>query len=574
MGLTRQGSRRFARVAAQATTAALLCGLLPGAMTRGGTDTTPPVGSVTTIVQDDAYQTATLTLAYSDPESGLDHVTVSCGDAVVPPLSVPYASPITVSLHGADSAGCVAYGPRSIRVEIWNGAGLSAGSWQGVLVSPLSGFDLPLPAVTGQPFTVQPRFASDFVIAPTDVCRWELRWGSTHALRTNTADETFGGLLFEGPASRGFCGPWTFTLPWVPVRQFQVTFDYGPESGYSMYGTRRGFDGDPFITASLGSTDRRIVASNLALAYVLPNSYNLIVGEAITYRLYSIGIPGVTGTWSAHPVGAQSISDLRTQVGGTTFTFVPHRTGSWLVGWDISSASRYRVGDYYDPKARYPDSVRPRTTVPVERVASGLVSATVPATISWSGSDVGWGIGRYQIQRSIDGAAYRSVSLASPRATVLKLGLAPGHSYRFRVRAIDQAGNVGLWSVGPSFRVLVRSESSGAITYTGTWLASADPTAGGGTVKVATAAGARARLVVTGRDVAWIAPRGPGYGRADVYVDGVRVATVDLGAASPAARSVVWRRHWTSVGTHTIQIRVRGTADRPAVGLDGFVVLR
>ena len=307
---------------------------------------------------------------------------------------------------------------------------------------------------------------------------------------------------------------------------------------------------------------------------MLPDSYNLIVGRPITYRLFTIGIPRADGTWCAHPVGAQSISDGRTQEGGATFTFVPHRTGSWLVGWDISSVSPYRIGGYYDPRARHPDSLRPVTTFPVERIGSGVVADAVPATIAWSGRDVGWGIARYQVQESTDGATYHSVRLTSPRATVVKLRLAPGHSYRFRVRAIDLAGNVGAWSVGPSFRVLVRSESSSAITYTGRWTATADPTAGGGTVNVSTAAGASARLVVTGRDVAWIAPRGPGYGRADVFVDGVHVAIVDLGAASPVARSVAWHRHWAAVGTHTIRIRVLGTAGRPAVGFDGFVVFR
>ena len=238
MGLARPDSRRFDRIVAKAIAAAMLCALIPVAIALADADTTPPVGNVTTVVQDAAFQTVTLTLAYSDPESGLDHVTFSCDDAVVAPLSEAYASPITVPLHGAGSAGCVASGQHSIRVEIWNGAGLSAGSWQAVELSPLSGLDLPLPAVTGQPFTIQPLFAADFTIAPADVCRWEVRWGSTHALRTNTADETFGGMLFEGPASKGYCGAWTFTLPWVPVRQFQVAFDYGPRSGYSTYSAR------------------------------------------------------------------------------------------------------------------------------------------------------------------------------------------------------------------------------------------------------------------------------------------------------------------------------------------------
>ena len=65
--------------------------------------------------------------------------------------------------------------------------------------------------------------------------------------------------------------------------------------------------------------------------------------------------------------------------------------------------------------------------------------------------------------------------------------------------------------------------------------------------------------------------RGPGHGKAKVYVDGVLIRTVDLNASLDAPRRMIFRRHWSTVGSHTVKIVVSGTG---VVGLDAFVVLR
>jgi bacillopeptidase F len=75
--------------------------------------------------------------------------------------------------------------------------------------------------------------------------------------------------------------------------------------------------------------------------------------------------------------------------------------------------------------------------------------------------------------------------------------------------------------------------------------------------------------------VDWITATGPGWGKAEVYIDGVDKGTVDLYASSA---------HWQtaksysglSSGSHTMQIKALGAKNASAtstkVSVDGFAV--
>lgn len=96
----------------------------------------------------------------------------------------------------------------------------------------------------------------------------------------------------------------------------------------------------------------------------------------------------------------------------------------------------------------------------------------------------------------------------------------------------------------------------------------------GGYSKSATRSRASAKLAFTGRGVAWVSPRSRNGGQAKVYLDGALVTTVDLVGWSTLDRSVVHARTWSCVGTHTIEVRLVGTKDRPRVDLDAIFILR
>jgi len=225
------------------------------------------------------------------------------------------------------------------------------------------------------------------------------------------------------------------------------------------------------------------------------------------------------------------------------------------------------------------DRTAPAASAPRVSLRTGvsLVSASsawVLANLDWSAHDGGGaGVATYDVRASRDGGAFAAVAWATALPS-LALTLAPGHAYRFEVRAHDRAGNIGGWVAGSTIRPGLVQESSPTLKFGGSWLASADARYSGGSVRWAVASGATLTATFTGRAVAWVSTRDSDRGAARVYVDGVLVATVNTWASQLGVRAVVWSRAWSRTGTHTIRIVVMATPGRPRVDVDAFEILR
>ncbi len=221
------------------------------------------------------------------------------------------------------------------------------------------------------------------------------------------------------------------------------------------------------------------------------------------------------------------------------------------------------------------DTVAPAAAAPVAVIKAGAsVGSLVPAQVSWSAGDATSGVAGYQVEQSTDGGVWARLSLSGPLATSVARSLSPGHGYRFRVRAVDRAGLWSGWRYGPVLGVGLHQESSGALTWSGTWRSYAVTGASGGGVRGSTQAGAKASFTASMRSVGWVAVRGPTRGQASVYVDGVLVRTVDLYASTVQPARIVFTRSWASTATHRVTVRVVGTSGRPRVEVDAFVLLR
>jgi hypothetical protein len=218
--------------------------------------------------------------------------------------------------------------------------------------------------------------------------------------------------------------------------------------------------------------------------------------------------------------------------------------------------------DRTDPVAR----IYPVAFVTGSRVTSSSVALRIRA----AATDTGSGVRSVTVQET-SGAGSSTVASA-PAATVTVNRRVPFSASRsWRTRGVDRLGHIGAWATGTLVRPVSRDDRGAAVSYRGSWARVADGTALADTLRRSRAAGATASMTFTGRAVAIVAPRGPGRGKADVLVDGVRVATIDTRAYTFRPREIVFSKAWSTAGRHTVTLRVRGTTGRPTVSLDAFV---
>jgi hypothetical protein len=282
------------------------------------------------------------------------------------------------------------------------------------------------------------------------------------------------------------------------------------------------------------------------------------------------GLPaGAVGSFSPDPAtGTSSTLSVTTSKSGTITpvgTYPLTITGVEVGGGLTRSTSATLVVS---------DGIAPTVVAPKPKLfyPTALGSTTVPVRISWSATDSS-GVTSYQLQRQVDGGSWSTVSLASATTKSIDQSLTLGSQYRYRVMATDGNGNAGSWVYGRTFKPIIAQETSGAVTYTGTWTSASTTTASGGTLKFATTAGASATYSFTGSSVLWVARYGPTRGSANVYVDGVFKATVSLYSATFAQTRIVYAFNWGSNGSHTLKVEVVGTPDHPRIDVDAFVTL-
>ena len=294
-----------------------------------------------------------------------------------------------------------------------------------------------------------------------------------------------------------------------------------------------------FGAAPGSTTSRAITSSSLPLFYVTPDRDYVGLDGTVTYRLHAAGgatLP-TTGViwWSCFPADNDPPyppSYQTDQRGGNVFVCPVRSSEPWTAFWSRETATRiWRAG--YDPVG---DRSRPTvSSVRVTAAPGSWLTTTMNGRISWAGRDRGSGLHHYAVQVSRNGGSWKPVTLPSRLATAVNKRLTLGSTYRFRVRAKDRAGNVGAWVYSGTFRPTKYDDGTSAANWSAGW--SRVPSAGsvGGHVRTTGLGGRTATFTFTGRAVGILAPRGPNLGFAQVYVDGVLKATIDLSAAERRA---------------------------------------
>jgi subtilisin family serine protease len=273
---------------------------------------------------------------------------------------------------------------------------------------------------------------------------------------------------------------------------------------------------------------------------------------------------------------AASLADARLEgqdeAGTTMEVTVPVGTasGTYLVTLTATDGERERT-------SRFPvtvDGNRPTAAAPslTLRGGGGLADGVSTVGVWPAASDPGGTITRYEIRWRVDGElGATTVLAASDRDATRRMH--PRHAYALRVRARDAAGNWSAWVESPETTPFLSQDRSPSLVRHGRWRRATGSAFSGGSSLFAKAEGAVVRRSFTGRGVAWIGSVGRDRGRAAVYIDGVRVATVDLKRSATRHRRILFTRSWVTARSHSITIRVLGTNRRPRVDVDAFVIV-
>ena len=142
----------------------------------------------------------------------------------------------------------------------------------------------------------------------------------------------------------------------------------------------------------------------------------------------------------------------------------------------------------------------------------------------------------------------------------------------FATRYVNKVMRIYNRTATPPADVARYQESYPHITWAGSWGSANHGRYAGDTVRWAEEPGASATFPFIGTSVAWIGPKGPTRGQANVYVDGALVKTVDLKARRFQAVNTLFKASWAESGVHTLVIEVVGTKGRPTVAIDEFLV--
>ena len=202
-------------------------------------------------------------------------------------------------------------------------------------------------------------------------------------------------------------------------------------------------------------------------------------------------------------------------------------------------------------------------TKPYAGLRGGTVASTsAPMTLAWKAAD-------NALLRQVQATAPSAATFA-PTTTSWAMATRPGVSTTFALKATDAAGNTG--TAATVVTPVIVQESSA--TRYGTWVRRSSSSYLGGYSLSTSARNASLTWTFTGRSVVWVVSRAAGSGQAAVYLDGTKVATVDLRSSTTAYRQAIWGRTWSVSGKHTVKVVNLATSGRPTITTDGIVYLK
>lgn len=252
-----------------------------------------------------------------------------------------------------------------------------------------------------------------------------------------------------------------------------------------------------------------------------------------------------------------------------TVTYKP--TGVWL-GTDVF---RYEISDGRGGVATgtvqvtvVKDTFAPVASSLHAWIAAGTVHTTATITLTWKGTDQGFGVKYYQLQEKKNNGTWVWVTIPVGHASINRV-VSIGIPYQYRVRAIDQVGNVGPFTYLANFTPTLVQET--AATYAGPWTHARLVGALGGYVSYASTHGSFATFTCTCMSMAWIAPKGTTLSTSRVYFDGTLIGIYSEKATKTTMYQVIFAKTGYGIAAHSMTVSVTGAG---RVEIDAFLTLQ
>ncbi|WP_171991029.1 N-acetylmuramoyl-L-alanine amidase [Streptomyces sp. JHA26] len=203
------------------------------------------------------------------------------------------------------------------------------------------------------------------------------------------------------------------------------------------------------------------------------------------------------------------------------------------------------------------------STTPRLSLRTGTVNtAAVPVTLGWKAAD----------DKALRGVKLLTPAAASfgPTTTASNRTAASGKTVGWSMQAYDYAGNYR--NASASYTPVILQETSAV--RSGSWTSRSSSSYLGGKSYSSGSKGAALTWTFTGRSASWVVSRASSSGQVYVYVDGVKVSTVDLKSSTTQYRQAIWTKTWSGSAKHTVKIVVVGTSGRPTITTDGLVYIK
>ncbi|TWD92415.1 pre-peptidase [Neobacillus bataviensis] len=119
-------------------------------------------------------------------------------------------------------------------------------------------------------------------------------------------------------------------------------------------------------------------------------------------------------------------------------------------------------------------------------------------------------------------------------------------------------------------------ENNAAVSYSGSWTGATSSSLSGGTAKYSVTKGSSAELKFTGEAVKVLGYTGNNRGKADIYVDGKLVKTVDLYSSTTKYKVTLYEATNLTKSSHVVKVVNRGEKTAASTGtgitLDSFII--